>query len=142
MEPIKPVHQITFTCWSDLVNHLKINNIGKINAAPGIFHNTNGNTILKSVHNTSFYKDDFNIPNYIIYTLYGQIGDQDLNDRYNRPLIGKNTAYLYEVISVGGNKKHYIWYGQVHYNYSQLETLQHADKNGQIRTIYRLKLTA
>jgi len=141
MADSKPTPQITFTRWADLENHLRTNGLGSINAAPGIFHNKLGNTIFKSVPGTSYYRDEFNVTQHIIYTLFGQVGDQDLNDRYNRPLIGKNTAYLYEVINVSSTKKNYIWYGQVHYDYSELESIQHVDKNNQIRTIYRLKLT-
>lgn len=122
-----------FNTWKDFTTFLSEQGIGKAFAGVGIFHNKEGNTLLRSVDGTDYYKDEDNK-----YTLYGQYGDQVLTDKYNKPFLDKRTGYLYRVTTA---KPKYLWYGRVHIN-GDLEHLQHVGRDGRMRTIYRAPLVS
>ena len=98
-------------------------------------------TILKSVDDTYYYDDDMSNVNNPKYTLFGQIGDQDENEkRFNEPLLNHNKTehiYLYRVIK-NKNKTEYLWYGK--YEIIEKTNKRHQDKDRNMRTIIVLSL--
>jgi hypothetical protein len=105
---------------------------------PRISKNT---TILKSVDNTYYYDDDMNNINNVKYTLYGNNGDQDENEKkFNEPLLNKNKTkhiFLYRV-KKNGKKNEYIWYGK--YEIEAKNNKLHIDINKNMRNIIILSL--
>ena len=101
----------------------------------------NKTTLLRSVDNTYYYKDDMSDINNPKYTLFGQIGCQDINEkRFNEPLLNKNKThhiYLYSVRK-NGKKNEYLWYGK--YEIDGKKRILHQDKNNNLRTIIVLSL--
>ena len=120
-----------FDNWLSFKSFIEYLGLGPIFNGCGIFKNKQNVLFLRSVDNTHFYKDDFEGD--IKYTLYGQIGDQVLDNRYNKHIITGNKAYLYRV-----NGKRHIWYGLV--EMEEIESLRHPDKNDMERVIYRVNL--
>jgi hypothetical protein len=94
-------------------------------------------TILRSVDHTYYYDDDLKDPNIVEYTLFGQEGDQDEDEkRFNEPLLNSNKTqniYLYRV-----KIDEYVWYGK--YKIVDKYEKLHIDKNYNERTIIVLVL--
>ena len=93
-------------------------------------------TILRSVDNTPYYKDNLSNINYPKYTLYGQNGDQDVNEkRFNEPLLNPlktEHIYLYRVFKEN-RKTVYEWYGK--YEIIGRNEKRHPGKDKIMRTI-------
>ena len=98
--------------------------------------------ILRSVDNTFYYNDDFTNVNYIKYTLFGKIGDQNINEnKFNKPLLDHKeikNIYVYRKLITNTEKNNYIWYGK--YNIVKLEEKNHIDFNNNMRKIYVIYL--
>lgn len=98
-------------------------------------------TILKSVDDTYYYNDCMDDIYNVKYTLFGQYGDQDENEKkFNEPLLNQNKTkniYLYRV-KKNGKKKEYVWYGK--YSIVDTEKQFHIDKNMNMRIIIILLL--
>lgn len=120
-----------FNSWTEMKEHIETLNIGLPFNGCGIFQNKIGTIFLRSVDGTDFYNDAFDP---IRYTLYGQVGDQKLDDKYNRHIVTGNIAYLYRV----HGKKH-TWYGMM--RMGAITEMEHPDKYGDLRLIYRVRLT-
>lgn len=94
-------------------------------------------TLLRSVDDTYYYDDDLRHSNIVEYTLFGQEGDQDEDEkRFNEPLLNPNKTeniYLYRVKS-----KEYVWYGK--YKIINKYEKLHIDKNYDQRIIIMLVL--
>ena len=99
-------------------------------------------TILRSVDNTYYYDDNMSDIYYPKYTLFGQNGDQDENEKkFNEPLLNKNKTehiYLYRVVKKNGKKTEYLWYGK--YEIVGTNNKLHQGKDKMIRTIMVLSL--
>lgn len=98
--------------------------------------------ILRSVDDTNYYDDC--MENFINpkYTLFGQYGDQDENERrYNEPLLNRNKIdhiYLYRVVRKNGKTYEYLWYGK--YSIVDRSSKLHQDKDNLPRIIIVLSL--
>lgn len=121
----------SFKSWTDFKQHIENIDLGPIFNGCGIFKNKENVLFLRSVDGTSFYDDKFD--HEVMYTFYGQIGDQDPDDRYNKHIVTGKTAYLYRV-----QGKTHMWYGKV--KFGQIKSKLYQDRNGNLRTIYRVKL--
>lgn len=124
-----------FNKWKELTSFLETSGIGKAYSGVGIFKNKKGNILLRSVDGTKYYADIDNK-----YTLYGQIGNQDLEDKFNKHLLQNKKAYLYRVVKVNNKVIKYLWYGCVTFCKDDIESLIHPDINKNLRTIYRIPL--
>lgn len=128
----------TFTTWASFQEHA-VNFTGgrRLFSSQGIYHFTNGTTILKSIDGVVCYKDDFTNLNSLKYTLYGLIGDQNKNEkRFNWKLLNEErTIYVMEVPKKG----EWTWLGRYQID-GELEELEHPDKTGKMRKIYRITL--
>ena len=139
----EPIGNGLFTTdsWENLIEHFRetTGNIITISPMAGISNRLDGISFLKSVQGTPYYDDDLSDPNNIIYTLFGQVGDQNINDRFNKPLLQRaKQIYLYEV-NPKNKKNKYTWYGEYKIN-GQPMPKQHKDINGIMRTIYLINL--
>jgi len=96
--------------------------------------------LLKSVDDTPYYDDDLSVPDAIEYTLFGQIGDQDLNEkRFNEPLLNPVKVQHIYVFRQNKREKTYYWYGK-YQMIGRPMPKRHPDKNGVERTILVLNL--
>lgn len=137
--------ELTFSKWSgpDGIEQFIINQTGcKPYSGSGINPRIDKKTtILRSVDNTYYYNDDISDADNIKYTLFGQSGDQDENEkRFNEPLLNINKTqniYLYRV-RINGKKKEYIWYGR--YKIIDKNIKQHIGKDYNMRNIIILTL--
>ena len=129
---------IVFRKWNDIQTHI-VNETGcRPYSGAGInYRALQKTTILRSVDDTYYYDDDLRDINNVEYTLFGQEGDQDENEkRFNEPLLNPEKThhiYLYRV-----KKNEWIWYGK----YKILDKYEkyHIDKNYEDRIIIILKL--
>lgn len=98
-------------------------------------------TILRSVDDTPYYKDDLTNVQNPKYTLFGHSGDQDENEKqFNEPLLNQaktENIYLYRVTK-DKKKKEYIWYGR--YTIKEKNVVSHIGKDGNDRNIIVLTL--
>ena len=112
----------------------------------------NNTSILRSVDNTPFYKDNLENIDCVKYTLFGQEKDQDINEpRFNAPLMKADNIYLYrvtkkeiETVTKKGKKSKkvkqvYQWYGKYEI-VAQNIIKNHPDKNGDPRKIIVLTM--
>ena len=142
-----------FIKWTEMVKHIKSETGCVPFSGSGICIRKKNNTaILRSVDNTTFYKDDLDNIDRVKYTLYGQEKDQDINEkRFNAPLMTAKNIYLYrvtkkiiETVTKKGKKSKktkqvYQWYGK--YEIFGQDTIDnHPDKNGNLRKIIVLSL--
>lgn len=128
----------TFTKWAAFQEYATQFTGGRrLFSGQGIYHFTNGTTILKSIDGVTCYKDDFTDPNSLKYTLYGLVGDQNKNEkRFNWKLLNEErTIYVMEVPKKG----EWIWLGRYTID-GELEELEHPDTTGKLRKIYRITL--
>ena len=130
----------TFVAWKDAKEYIA--KFTKKGAYPGqgISNYANGITLLRSVDDTYYYKDELENPDLVIYTLFGTSGDQNKDEaRYNHKLLNEQRKiYLYRVQKESKNTK-WVWYGE----YSLvpgLEEVQHPGADGLMRRIYRVRL--
>ena len=101
-------------------------------------------SILRSVDDTSYYKDDLSNPCNISYTLCGQIGDQDLNHMLNKTMLDPKkikNIYLYRKVLENGKCMGYMWYGKYELDRNNIRQVIHPDINGHQRKIYLCTLT-
>jgi hypothetical protein len=86
-------------------------------------------TILRSVDDTYYYKDNLNNLEELKYTLFGHDGDQDRNEpKFNEPFLNPEKThhiFLYRVKKVG-KRREYYWYGKC--KIISEETIQHRGK--------------
>jgi hypothetical protein len=130
-----------FDRWIDLQAHAMQLTGGKsLYSGQGIYHFTNGISILKSVDGTPYYDDNLSNPDTILYTLYGREGDQSLSEpKFNWKLLHETrTLYVFRVTS--GTKKSWLWYGEYTIGCEPIQPKEHIDMNGVLRTIYLLTL--
>jgi hypothetical protein len=136
---------IVFSKWSgpEGIEQFILNKTGcKAYSGAGINPRINKNTtILRSVDDTYYYKDNLSDINNVKYTLFGHNGDQDENEKkFNEPLLNKNKTkniYLYRVKkNVKINK--YIWYGK--YEIVDKNTELHIGKDKIMRNIITISL--
>jgi hypothetical protein len=129
----------TFERWRELQDHaMRVTDGRSLYSGQGIYHFTNGITILKSVDGTHYYDDNLENPEEIIYTLKGQIGNQDIYDRDNYKLLNEvRTIYIFRVR--GTTQKEWIWYGEYELH-GGLTEKEHPDAAGQPRRIYQVTL--
>ena len=94
-------------------------------------------TILRSVDDTYYYADDLSDKRLVHYTLFGQNGDQDENEkRMNEPLLNSTKTqhiYLYRK-----TRNEYIWYGK--YEIIDINSQPHIGKDHNMRNIIVLTL--
>jgi hypothetical protein len=136
---------IHFSNWkgTDGIEEYIINQTGcKPYSGSGINYRKDKKTcILRSVDNTYYYDDDLYDVINPKYTLFGQLGDQNENEKkFNEPLLNKNKTekiFLYRC-SIINKKNEYIWYGQ--YEIIDKYTKNHIDKDHVIRKIIILSL--
>ena len=142
-EPETPVQAELFktNSWEKLIEHFRetTGNTITISAMAGISNRLDGISFLKSVHGTSYYDDDLSDPNNIIYTLFGQEGDQNLNDRFNKPLLNRAKKIYFYSVNPKDKKNKYTWYGEYKIN-GPPSPKQHKDINGNMRIIYLINL--
>lgn len=138
----KTNHLPTFHCWNSCVAYITNQTSCKPFSGEGItIRNEHKTAILKSVDGTFFYDDDLSDPEHVVYTLYGQEGDQDLSAKGNKQLVEPDNIkhiFVYRVIP-GKPKNTYMWYGE--YTLDKMVSKRHVDKNNTIRLIYRLHLS-
>lgn len=133
--------EISFTKWSDIEQHIiKVTGCKPYSGAginPRVQKKT---TILRSVDDTYYYDDDMSDINNVKYTLFGDNGDQDENEKkFNEPLLNPDKThniYIYRVKKTTINK--YIWYGK--YEIIDKNIKQHPGKDGIMRNIIVLSL--
>lgn len=127
---------IIFSKWSGpegIADYIKYKTKCKPYSGAGIKHYKDKKiTILKSVENTYFYKDEMNDINNPKYTLFGNNGNQDENEKqFNEPLLNKQKTehiYLYHIKHFN-NKKYYIWYGKYNIIGKNKQKCQGEDRN-------------
>lgn len=94
------MNPIIFSKYTELGNHM-IKEIGyKSSCRAGINHNIEKETaVLRYVDDVNYYNDDLSDINKVKYTLYGKIGNQDINEKkYNHRLLNiTKHIYLYRV---------------------------------------------
>lgn len=108
------IDPIIFKKYNDLQKHI-INEIGyKPSNFAGINYNKDmKTTVLRSVDNIEYYKDDLSDIIKPKYTLFGYNGDQDENGKYNKSLLNDTKhIYLYRVSPINITKTKYLWYGK------------------------------
>lgn len=123
-----------FTTWNDLATHVAAQMGGlKPFSGQGIRNYTNGMTLLRSVP-VPYYADTEDK-----YTAQGLVGNQDLQKKVNRVLQEPNRRiFLYDV-RVNGKTKTWVWHGERQFR-GEIESMQHPDIHGSMRTIYRFVL--
>ena len=135
------IDPIIFTKYNDLVEHI-INEIGyKPSNFAGINYNKDmKTTVLISVDNIKYYKDDLSDINKPKYTLFGHNGDQKENGKYNKSLLNDTEhIYLYRVIPINTTSTNYLWYGK--YEIEEINKINnYLGRNMVLRTIIVLTL--
>lgn len=129
----------TFDRWSDLTSYVSKNLKINLYSGVGISNRKSGVSILRSVDDTYYYKDDLTDPENIDYTLYGLYGNQNKDElKFNKVLLsGNRDIYVYRVFKENKKAK-WIWYGK--YEIESIFTDINPDKNFVDRVVYILRL--
>jgi hypothetical protein len=134
---------IVFNKWKgqDGLNNFITNQTGcTVYTGVGInYRKENKTCVLRSADDAYFYDDNLENPKRVEYTLFGQIGDQDEEQkRFNEPLLNPDKTHHIFLYRVTSSPKKYIWYGK--YKIVDKYEKLHIDKNYQERTIVMLVL--
>jgi hypothetical protein len=134
-----------YNSYTDLEKKIFEDTGCKIYSGTGINNRLENQTsILRSVDDTKYYKDNLSNPYNISYTLCGQIGDQDLNHRLNKTLLDPQkikNIYLYRKVLENDKCTGYMWYGKYELDRNNIKQVMHTDRNGNQRKIYLCTLT-
>jgi hypothetical protein len=141
------LNTISFSKWNGndgIANFIQNKTNCKPFSGAGInFRKDEKTVILKSVDNTFYYDDNLDDPLNVEYSLFGQIGNQHINEKkFNEPLLNQDKTkkiFLYRVNYDKANKENkYIWYGK--YKIDKITQKKHIDINKNLRIIYILHL--
>lgn len=129
---------IVFRKWNEIERYI-INQTGcKPYSGAGInYRAANKTTILRSVDDTYYYDDNLEDSDRVEYTLFGQEGDQQEDEkRFNEPLL--NTEKTKHIFLYRVKQDSYVWYGK--YKIVDKYEKLHIDKNYEERVIIMLVL--
>jgi hypothetical protein len=129
---------IVFRKWNEIEKYIIDHTGCKPYSGAGInYRAAKKTTILRSVDNTYYYDDNLEDSNRVEYTLFGQEGDQDEDEkRFNEPLLNLDKTeniFLYRV-----RADSYVWYGK--YKIVDKYEKLHIDKNYEERVVIILVL--
>lgn len=105
----------------------------------GIRNYSNGTSLVRSVDPTPFYANNLSDLSRIAYTAEGQVGNQSLRTRGNRGLQEPGRRIFLLEVKKEGKHTRWIWHGEYVFR-GEIEEMQHPDRNGAMRTIYRFIL--
>lgn len=96
-------------------------------------------SIVRSVDNTPYYRDDLDNPSLVWYTLQGKNGDQTLGCGVNKKIcMPDRTIFLYRQSGKGKNVQ-YEWYGE-YLRAGNPVIKYHPGEDKVMRKIYRILL--